>query len=301
MVMICKPQQTKSASNSGVFTEGNVRKQIAGEIAALMPLIKGTEEEKLYQAKKMVARLLKVRYSDIDNPNLRIGTRNFLLRQSNEVINNKTQRRKQAVGLQDPVSGLQRSYPSLNKDTTQKSHTPGPGSDLGNDPVHDKIPDPSEYQDRVGCIQAYVNAGYSEGASLNACNDIYGPTAASKGGTTRRVQNHGFGGGKSTTTVWTPQAGRIPLKSASVENIPSYVVLAGLEKEYSEYIANDTNIKSANVSTVNREYFGESIADLLARKRDDKIAAAEAKNNAAIKSASSKAAWQILHGDIIRD
>jgi hypothetical protein len=216
--------------------------------------------------------------------------RNGLLRIAEKLIQDvKSPQRKQALGLVDPVTGLQKTYPSTNQSPTQKSHTSGPSSDLGNQPIPDKIPDPSEYQDRAGCIMSYENNGYSLAAATTACNDIFGPTTGSKGGTTTKKLDHGFGGGKSTITTWTPQAGEIPIKSGNID-VPSWAQVANLDREYKEYAAkSQVNTKSANVRTVSPEYFGvgSSIAEILKSKAEDREEAREARNKASIKSAAS--------------
>jgi hypothetical protein len=263
MVMICK---TKSAS----FSKESIRKQIASEIVALMPYVKGTQQEKLHHAKKMIARLLEVRHTDIDNPNLRIGTRNFLLRQSSEIIDKPSQ-----------------SYTKAPQTTsTSKDVTP---------------PKQSEYERREEYIQRLVDHGYNTAAAVAAANIIYGPISTASGTTTVTRQTQ-TGQSKITTSIpkqgvmksgstaldgiFFGQNARGKDDSGDIQQVPSWWYSAGPGYWGQPYPSsvNSGNVMSASVA---KEVMGESIADILRRKAEWREEARDARHNALVKSAAS--------------
>jgi hypothetical protein len=262
-ISIVKERQTKSGS----FSNGEVRKQIASEIVALMPFVRGTQQEKLRAAKRMVARLLKVRHTDIDNPKLRIGTRNFLLRQSAEILDNPN-----------------------------KSHTPGPGSDLGNQPVKDKIPPASTYQSYAECVGAITSPPYNVDAaiasnyckSVNADSGTSGPDTIQSGGRKKSAS--------SLDSIWIGQSARAADTENYTTEVP-YWVSAIMDDSDLPKQGSGNNIRSAVIAK--EVLAGESIESILERNRMNREEAVAAKTRLLnAKKNEGIPAWAVVAGGI---
>jgi hypothetical protein len=255
----------KKAAKSRDFID----RQIASEIVTVFKHLQGgSAKQRLTEAKNIVADLLRTKSSDINKINNE-AARSALL--------------KQAVGLIDVTTGLQRTYPSTGSNTPRSSEPGNPS--VGNKPIEDKIPEPSEGESREDYLKRLVDAGYNLAAATEQANLRYGPTPATVGATTTEVKNHGMGGGRSIVTTKVPPFGVKPgsIKQASIRDVAPWAVSLGVA-EPNDIVTLDNSIRSA--SSIPSYFYDVDAAYSLERIQNQREERQKMRDQKAIKSAS---------------
>jgi hypothetical protein len=154
-------------------------------------------------------------------------------------------------------------------------------------------PDASKDESREQYIQRLVDNGFSSAAAIAAANDVFGPTAASKGGT-YRFERNSQGGYKSQHVLTIPKAG--PIKQARVADVaPWAITSAGVDPDAK--IVLDSGIRSA--SQVPAHFIPESIEEIFARKAESRTRQKEASSRIMnAKKQSEIPSWAIVSGGL---
>jgi GH24 family phage-related lysozyme (muramidase) len=248
-----------------VMSRDEINRQIASEIITVAKHLRGSAAQRIIGAKRIVGALLRTKNTDINK--LHEGARNLLIRQ--------------AVGLIDTTTGLQRTYPEKKaEESYNKTDISSTAKDKDNF-------ENSHYQNESECVQDLVSSqSLSLATAKEECARRF--PQATKAGVTTFTKNLGDKAGAVKTTVSILKFGEI--KQATAE-IPNWAYVIGLD-ESELPTASATQIRSA--SEVPSHYFPDA-EYAMHRRRDAKEAliAEREQETLRLKSAAdkNKPAW----------